>query len=79
MYRYDYTINGTHKAFNCTPQYMHWLNAQALKDRNPDIPCTIMEIGMFYNELQHILRMLDPVEQETVFRNLKEGDAFVLI
>ena len=79
MYRYEYTINGTDKTFNCTPQYMHWLNVQALKDRNPDIPCTIMEIGMFYNELQHILRMLDPVEQETVFKNLKKGDAFVLI
>lgn len=79
MYRYDYQINGTDKTFNCTPQYMHWLNVQALKDRNPDITCTTMEIGMFYNELQHILRMLDPVEQETVFRNLKEDDAFVLI
>lgn len=79
MYRYDYQINGTDKTFNCTPQYMRWMNDQALKDRNPDIPCTIMEIGMFYNELQNILRMLDSDEQERVFRNIKEGDAFVLI
>lgn len=79
MYRYDYQINGTDKTFNCTPQYMRWINDQALKDRNPDIPCTSKEIGMFYDELLNILRTLDSVEQENVFGNLQEGDAFVLI
>ena len=79
MNRYDYRINGTNKTFNCTPQYMRWINDQALKDRNPDIPCTCKEIEMFYNELQHILRMLNPVEQKMVFKNLKKGDTFVLI
>ena len=79
MHRYDYRINGTDKTFNCTPQYMRWINDQALKDRNLDIPCTYKEIEMFYNELQNILRMLDPVEQKMVFKNLKKGDAFVLI
>lgn len=79
MHRYDYRINGTDKTFNCTPQYMRWINDQALKERTPDIPCTGKEIEMFYNELQNILRMLDPVEQNMVFKNLKKGDAFVLI
>ena len=79
MNRYDYRINGTDKTFNCTPQYMRWINDQALKDRNLDIPCTPKEIEMFYNELQNILRMLNPVEQKMVFKNLKKGDAFVLI
>lgn len=79
MHRYDYRINGTDKTFNCTPQYMRWLNDQALKDRNTDIPCTTMEIDMFYHELHNILQMLDTDEEEIVFRNLKEGDAFVLI
>lgn len=79
MYRYDYRVNGTDKTFNCTPQYMRWLNVQALKTRNTDIPCTIMDIWMFYDELKHIFQMLDAEEKEIVFKNLKEGDAFVLI
>lgn len=79
MYRYDYRINGTRKIFNCTPQYMRWFNDQALKARNTDIPCTVMDIWMFYSELKHIFQMLDAREKEIVFRNLKEGDAFVLI
>lgn len=79
MHRYDYRINGTDKTFNCTPQYMRWLNDQALKDRNTDIPCTTMEIDMFYHELHNILQMLDTAEQETVFENLKTGDAFMLV
>lgn len=79
MHRYDYRINGTDKTFNCTPQYMHWLNDQALKDRNPDIPCTTMEIDMFYHELHNIFQMLDSAEQNTVFENLKTGDAFMLV
>lgn len=79
MYRYDYQINGTDKTFNCTPQYMQWLNDQALKDRNIDIPRTHEEIEMFYYELLNILRMLDSVEQEIVFENIQKGDAFVLV
>lgn len=79
MYRYDYTVNGTKKTFNCTPQYMRWLNDQALKVRNPDIPCTIKDVWMIYSELKRIFQMLDTEEKEIVFRNLKEGDAFVLI
>lgn len=79
MYRYDYHINGTCKTFNCTPQYMRWFNDQAFKARNTDIPCTVMDIWMFYSELKHIFQTLDAAEQEIVFRNLKEGDAFVLI
>ena len=79
MYRYDYRVNGTDKTFNCTPQYMRWLNDQALKARNIDIPCTVMDIWMFYSELKHIFQMLDADEKEIVFRNLKEGDVFVLI
>lgn len=79
MYRYDYHVNGTSKTFNCTPQYMRWLNDQAFKARNTDIPCTVMDIWMFYSELKHIFQMLDADEKEIVFRNLKEGDAFVLI
>ena len=79
MYRYDYRINRTDKTFNCTPQYMRWLNDQALKARNTDIPCTIMDIYMFYSELKHIFQMLDTAEQETVFENLKTGDAFILV
>lgn len=38
-----------------------------------------MDIWMFYSELNHIFQMLDADEKEIVFRNLKEGDAFVLI
>ena len=79
MYRYDYTINGTDKTFNCTPQYMYWLNVQALKSRNIEIPCTITEIMMFYKELKIIFQLLDSGEKEKLFRNLKEGDAFILI
>lgn len=79
MYRYDYRINGIDKTFNCTPQYMRWFNDQALKARYPNIPCTAMDIWMFYSELKHIFQMLDADEKETVFKNLKEGDAFVLI
>lgn len=79
MHRYDYTINGTDKTFNCTPQYMRWLNDQALKNRNPDIHCTRKEIGMFFHELHNIFQMLDSAEQKTVFENLNIGDAFVLV
>lgn len=79
MYRYNYRINGTDKTFNCTPQYMYWINCQALKARNPDIPCTVMDICMFYSELKHIFQTLDVDEQEIIFRNLKEGNAFVLV
>lgn len=79
MHRYDYRINGTEKTFNCTPQYMRWINDQALKDRNPDIPRNRKEIEMFYDELLNILRMLNTVEQENVFGNLQKGDTFVLI
>lgn len=79
MYRYDYTVNGTDKTFNCTPQYMRWINDQALKIRNPDIPCTIMDVWTIYDELKHIFQMLDADEKEIVFKNLKEGDAFVLV
>lgn len=79
MHRYDYRINGTDKTFNCTPQYMLWLNYQALKDRNTDIPCTTMEIDMFYHELHNIFQMLDTAEQKIVFENLKTGDAFMLV
>lgn len=79
MYRYFYRINGTNKEFNCTPQYMHWLNSQALKARNTDIPCTVMDIWMFYSELKHIFQMLDAAEQEIVFENLKIGNAFILV
>ena len=38
-----------------------------------------MDIWMFYDELKHIFQMLDTEKQEIVVRNLKEGDAFVLI
>lgn len=79
MHRYDYQINGTDKTFNCTPQYMRWLNDQALKDRNTDITCTTTEIEMFYHELHNIFQMLDSAEQKTVFENLKTGDAFMLV
>lgn len=79
MHRYDYRVNGTDKTFNCTPQYMRWMNDQALKDRNTDIPCTTMEIDMFYHELNNIFQMLDSVEQKIVFENLKTGDAFMLV
>jgi hypothetical protein len=79
MHRYDFRINGTDKTFNCTPQYMHWLNVQALKNRNIDIPCTRKEIEMFFHELNNIFQMLDSAEQKTVFENLKIGDAFVLV
>ena len=79
MHRYDYRINGTDKTFNCTPQYMRWLNDQALKDRNPDIPCTRKEHEMFYHELNNIFQMLDATEQKTVFENCKTGDAFMLV
>ena len=79
MYRYDYRIKGTDKTFNCTPQYMRWLNDQAFKTRNTNIPCTVMDIWMFYSELKHIFQMLDADEKEIVFENLKKGDAFVLI
>lgn len=79
MHRYDYRINGTDKTFNCTPQYMRWLNDQALKNRNIDIPCTHKEIEMFFDELNNIFQMLDSAEQKTVFENLKIGDAFVLV
>lgn len=79
MYRYDYNINGTDKTFNCTPQYMRWINDQAFKAMNTDIPCTVMDIWMFYSELKHIFQMLDADEKEIVFRKLKESDAFVLI
>lgn len=58
---------------------MHWLNSQAFKSRNTDIPCCVMDIWMFYSELKHIFQMLDADEKEIVFQNLKEGDAFVLI
>lgn len=79
MYRYDYHIYGTCKTFNCTPQYMRWINDQAFKTRNTDIPCTVMDVWMFYAELKHIFQMLDADEKEIVFKNIKEGDAFVLI
>lgn len=79
MNRYDYRINGTDKTFNCTPQYMRWLNDQALKNRNIDIPCGCKEIEMFFHELNNIFQMLDSAEQKTVFENLKIGDAFVLV
>lgn len=79
MHRYDYRINGTDKTFNCTPQYMRWFNDQALKDRNIEIPCTRMEIDMFYHELGNIFQMLDSAEQLKVFENIKIGDAFVLV
>lgn len=79
MHRYDYRINGTDKTFNCTPQYTRWMNDQAFKDRNSDIPCTIKEIEMFYHELNNIFQMLDSAEQKTVFENIKIGDAFVLV
>ena len=79
MHRYDFRINGTDKTFKCTPQYMHWLNVQALKNRNIDIPCTRKEIEMFFHELNNIFQMLDSAEQKTVFENLKIGDAFVLV
>ena len=38
-----------------------------------------MDVWMFYSELKHIFQMLDANEKEIVFKNLKEGDAFVLI
>ncbi len=79
MHRYDYRINGTDKTFNCTPQYMRWLNDQAFKGRNLDIPCTHKEIEMFYHELHNIFQMLDAAEQKIVFENYKTGDAFVLV
>ena len=79
MHRYDYRINGTDKTFNCTPQYMRWLNDQALKNRYIDIPCTSKEIKMFYHELNNIFQMLDTAEQKTVVENLEIGDAFMLV
>ena len=79
MHRYDYRVNGTDKTFNCTPQYMRWLNDQAFKGRNLDIPCTHKEIEMFYHELNNIFQMLNAAEQKIVFENYKTGDAFVLV
>lgn len=38
-----------------------------------------MDIWMFYSELKQIFQMLDADEKEIVFRNLKEGNAFILI
>lgn len=58
---------------------MRWFNDQAFKARTTDIPCTVMDIWAFYSELKHIFQMLDADEKEIVFRNIKEGDAFVLI
>lgn len=79
QYRYDYTINGTDKTFTCTPQYMNWMNEEALKDRNHEIHCTRKEIDMFYHELNVILHLLDFEEIDKVLDNIQYGDAFVLI